>query len=672
MPVKERVKKSTARKAVARALPDRDAEWLEADGLGGFASGTVGGARSRRYHALLLTATTPPTGRRVLVNGFDAWVERDGRSFALSTQRYLPDVRHPDGESRLADFRHDPWPRWVYRLEDGTRVEQQLFAVQGEPRVAVSWKLLSRAPGVKLIVRPFISGRDYHSLQHENAAFRFDAEVAADSVTWWTYEGGPGVGVRSNGVYTHEPTWYRQFLYREEQGRGLDFSEDLASPGAFAFDLSTAEAIWLLEARPVGAGAGGNGKAVASELRRLRAAERRRRKSFPSTLHKAADAYLVRRGSGKTIVAGYPWFTDWGRDTFIAMRGLCLATGHLDEARDILVEWAAAVSAGMLPNRFADQGDEPEFNSVDASLWYVVAVHDYLEAERAAGRSVDSTDRRVLDHAVQAILAGYAAGTRFGIRVDADGLLAAGEPGVQLTWMDAKVGDWVVTPRIGKPVEVQALWLNALRVGGAGDPRWGELFRRGSEAFAQRFWNPERGCLYDVVDVDHQPGAVDPAFRPNQILAIGGLPYPVLDGDRARQVVEAVEARLLTPVGLRSLAEGEPGYVARYEGGVLARDGAYHQGTVWPWLLGPFVEAWLRVRGRSAAAKKEARRRFLEPLLAHLEVAGLGHVSEIADAEPPHTPRGCPFQAWSVGEALRIDTVMLGESTPRKQGVGGK
>src|SRR5213594_999777 len=315
----------------------------------------------------------------------------------------------------------------------------------------------------------------------------------------------------------------------------------------------------------------------------------------------------------------------------------------------------------MLPNRFHDSGAEAEFNAVDASLWYIVAAYEYLAAADAAHGQVAESERRTLDNAVQRILTGYADGTRYGIHADRDGLLAAGQPGVQLTWMDAKVGDWVVTPRIGKPVEVQALWLNALRIGSALSERWAELHARGRAAFEARFWDETRGCLHDVVDVDHRRGSVDSAFRPNQICAVGGLPFPVLEGERARRVGDAVEARLLTPIGLRSLAPDEPGYRPRYEGGVRERDGAYHQGTVWPWLMGPFVEAWLRVRGGTPRAKAEARARFLDPLLAHLDDAGVGHLPEIADGDPPHTPRGCPFQAWSVGEALRLERVVLAE-----------
>jgi predicted glycogen debranching enzyme len=399
--------------------------------------------------------------------------------------------------------------------------------------------------------------------------------------------------------------------------------------------------------------------AAATTYTRLRRAERNRRGRFPTPLHRAGDAYVVRRGAGKTIIAGYPWFTDWGRDTFIALRGLCLATGRLSDARSILLEWAGLVSEGMLPNRFVDQGDAPEYNTVDASLWYVVAVHGYLRALEAEGRKPAVRDRARLGEAVLAILDGHVRGTRYGIHAADDGLLAAGEPGVQLTWMDAKVGDWVVTPRIGKPVEIQALWLNSLAIAEEFTGAYRPIRARGVAAFADRFWNEAEGSLHDVVDADHVAGRVDPAVRPNQILAVGGLPFPLVTGERARRIVDTVERRLWTPLGLRTLAPGSEGYRPRYEGDMRSRDGAYHQGTVWPWLLGPFVEAWVRVRGASPESLAEARVRFLAPVFEHLSRAGVGHVSEIADADPPHTPRGCPFQAWSVGEVLRLDQQVL-------------
>jgi predicted glycogen debranching enzyme len=392
---------------------------------------------------------------------------------------------------------------------------------------------------------------------------------------------------------------------------------------------------------------------------RVRQEEADRRTKFPSRLHRSADAYIVDGRHGKTVVAGFPWFTDWGRDTFIALRGLCLAVGRLDDARDILVAWAGAVDEGMLPNLFPDQGDVPQFNSVDASLWYIIGCYEYLEAMKAAQRKVRVSDRDAIVGAIQAILTGYSSGTRYRIHRDEDGLLAAGEPGVQLTWMDAKVGDWVVTPRIGKPVEVQALWLNSLWVGSQFSNQWQPLFDHGKESFEARFWNPDRNCLYDIVDPDHRSGEFDDSLRPNQILAVGGLPLQLVVGDRARQIVDHVEEALLTPIGLRSLEPGASDYASHYRGGVRERDGSYHQGTVWPWLIGPFVEAWIRVRGNTEAARQEAREKFLSPLTAHLDQAGLGHVSEIADADYPHTPRGCPFQAWSIGELLRLSHVVL-------------
>jgi predicted glycogen debranching enzyme len=552
------------------------AEWLEADGLGGFASGTATTVRTRRYHALLLPATKPPTGRLVLVNGFEAWVETPAGRFALSSHRYAPGVTHPDGVRRIAAFEVDPWPRWTFKLDDGTLVEHTVMVCHGAPLVVVAWRLLTEGTGTRLSVQPLLSGRDYHALQHENGAFRFDVEQRGERVIWRPYDGIPGIVAFSNGTYTRRPDWFRNFLYEEERDRGLDCTEDLASPGTFEWDLARGEAVWVLAVEGQAPKIGQDTDAVRC-VKDLRAAERRRRKKFPSRLASAADAYFVQRGAGQTIVAGYPWFTDWGRDTFIALRGLCLANDRLDDARRILLEWAGAISEGMLPNRFPDHGEEPEYNSVDASLWYVVAIYEFLQAAEAGAGRVSARDRNMLHAAIDQILTGYMNGTRFGIRLDADGLLAAGVPGVQLTWMDAKVGDWVVTPRVGKPVEVEALWLNALWIAHHFDERWREPLRRGYDAFQARFWNEAGGYLYDVVDSDHEPGTADATFRPNQIFA---------------------------------------------------------------------------------------RERFLAPLLRHLDEAGLGHVSEIADAEPPHAPRGCPFQAWSLGELLRLDRLVLRPTAP--------
>ncbi len=655
---------------------DSNAEWIEADGLGGFASGTVSGIRTRRYHALLLTAITPPAGRMVLVNGFDAWVETPRGTFAISSQRYAPDVVHPDGASRVESFEYEPWPRWRYKIDIDLIIEQELFVPKGESAVFVSWRAVaggddpggadvnSARPGstnpaiaeIKLKVRPFLSGRDFHSAHHENGSFHFDAEQDGERVTCRSYDGVPAVVAYSNGRYAHEPAWYRNFLYSEEQARRLDAVEDLASPGVFEFSLSQKSAVLMLVAE---GHATHHIESIEARYAQVRMIEQHRRGYFSSPLERAGDSYLVKRGKGKTLIAGYPWFGDWGRDTFIALRGLCIATGRLEEARDILLEWAGVVSQGMLPNRFPDQGEQPEFNSVDASLWYVIAVNDYLLAAKKQPSLTDDCHTKKLQAAVEAILAGYNEGTRFGIRADRDGLLAAGEHGQQLTWMDARVDGREITPRIGKAVEIQALWLNALAIGAQFSSRWQPLFEKGRAAFGARFWNEHAGYLADVIDCDHQQGTVDLTFRPNQILAVGGLPLTLLSKDKARRVVDAVEMLLLTPVGLRSLAPGEAGYAPHYGGSVAQRDGSYHQGTVWPWLIGPFVEAWVRVRGSTTAARKKAREKFLPPLYQHLNKAGLGHISEICDAEPPHTPRGCPFQAWSLGELLRLEHNVL-------------
>jgi predicted glycogen debranching enzyme len=641
----------------ATLSPDKQkSEWLEANGLGGFASGTVSGIRTRRYQALLLAATTPPAGRMVLVNGFDADVEIGGTRYALSTQCYSPGVNHPDGITRLENFELEPWPTWTYAVPGG-KVLHEVFVPRETATVVLrwSWKGETTVPP-HLHIRPFFSGRDFHGTHHANAAFGFTPLYLAEGQRWHFYDGVPEVTARTNGTYYHEPCWYGNFLYEEELARGLDAIEDLAAPGRYEFDLATGSAVLVFSAEGLGLPLSASSSPV-DLVNQLAQAERDRRASFASPHLRSADAYLVQRGSGKTIIAGYPWFGDWGRDTFISMRGLCLATGRLAEARDILIAWAATVSQGMLPNRFPDTGDVPEYNSVDASLWYIIVVHEFLEAAR--GNAALLEGEKTLLATVQAILQGYLHGTRYGIRCDSDALLACGVPGMQLTWMDAKVGEWVVTPRVGKPVEVQALWLNALGLTTRRDPSWRSLFEQGCASFRDRFWNESRGCLYDVVDVDHQSGTTDDRLRPNQLFAVGGLPLALIEGERAMRIVQVAEEQLWTPMGPRSLAPGEKDYAPHYGGSPLERDGAYHQGTVWPWLAGAFVEAWVRVHGGTADAKAKARALFLEPKLARLDLAGLHHIPEIADAESPHTDRGCPFQAWSVGEFLRLEKNVL-------------
>ncbi|OLL31993.1 glycogen debranching protein [Burkholderia sp. SRS-W-2-2016] len=648
-------------------------EWLEADGFGGFASGTVGMLRTRRYHALLLAATRAPGGRMVLVNGVEAWLEADGRRYPLSMQRYGPDVIYPDLRGSLVSFDTTPWPTWRIQFDARSVVSAEVFVGRTSGETVLRWRLeaggdLGGAGAAVLKVRPLLSGRDYHALHHENPVFNFNPTIGDDRscASWQPYGGLPVVRIATNGEYTHAPDWYRNFCYVREQERGLDCNEDLAAPGVFSFDLAEGEAVMVLSASGVGsaktnanANAHANGDAktsTAAHAATLADTELQRRGALGSRLQRSADAYVVSRNEGRTILAGFPWFTDWGRDTFIAMRGLLIASNRLDDAAAILLEWSTTLSDGMLPNRFPDYGDAPEYNSVDASLWFVVAVHDYLATPHAS----DATRER-LQQAVEAILTGYTNGTRFNIGVCVfDGLLQAGIPGVQLTWMDAKVGDWVVTPRIGKPVEVQALWINALRIASAWNPKWRAPAERATLAFRQRFIDPDTQALFDNVDVDHVPATVDRAIRPNQIFAIGGLPFALLEGAAARAVLAQVEAQLLTPLGLRSLAPSDPGYRGHYGGPPLARDGAYHQGTVWLWLIGPFVEAWLRIEGTGAEQLAQARTRFLAPLYAHLDHAGLDHLSEIADGDAPHASAGTPFQAWSLGELLRVESLLAG------------
>jgi predicted glycogen debranching enzyme len=634
-------------------------EWLVADGLGGFAMGCADGIRRRRYHGLLLVASPTTEQRFLLVNGVEAWVEDPEGPAALSSHRYAPGVTHPDGASRLATFSADPWPTWTYVPSAGTApaselLVHELFGSRGHAVAVLRWSVPD-GRALRLRVRLLLSGRDWHALHHENAAFRFDpVRVAPGMLRFAPYDGVPPVVAWSDGRFEAAPLWYRQFLLEDDRDRGLDCIEDLASPGVFVWDVwprdGSATLILTTASEWGGLEVAGD---VAATARALAEQERDRLESFGTRLQRSAEAYRVLRRNRRTIIAGYPWFTDWGRDTFVAVRGLCLAAGRPADAEAILLSWCDHLSDGMLPNLFPASGSAADYNSVDASLWFVIAAHELLSS---GNRGVGAGVVRRLREACDDILAHYARGTRFGIRLDDDGLLAAGVRGASLalTWMDAVVDGAPVTPRVGKPVDVQALWINALAFASTWDARWSAVAARARSAFATRYWNPQRRCLYDVVDVDHRAGAVDDRVRPNQVFAVGGLPEAVIGGEHALAVVDTLERRLWTPMGLRTLAPDEPGYRGRADGPLHERDRAYHQGTVWPWLSCAFVEAVARARGKEPAAVAAER---LAPLLAH--AAGRdGHVPEIADGDPPHEPRGCPFQAWSVGELIRA-TVRL-------------
>lgn len=629
--------------------------------------GSADGIRSRRYHAFLIAAAPHDERRFALVNDLEVWVDRPSGAVALSSHRYAPDVVHPDGAKRLSSFESEPWPTWTFDLGSGVTIVQQLFAPRTAGRTAMilQWRVIASggAGDLRLRARPLMSGRDFHALHRQNPDFNFSPEqLGKESWLWRPYAGVPPILLHTNGTYRNEPLWFRNFLYVDEQERGLDDVEDLASPGELSWTLrgtDRADAVLMLTVPEAWGGYETAGN-VAAECQALASSERARIGAFRTRLHHSADEYLVRRGERDTIIAGYPWFTDWGRDTFIAIRGLCLETARLDEAERILLSWCSALCDGMIPNTFPAGGTEPRYNSVDASLWFVIASQAFLDTSGRRGRWLAPKITKQLTDASQDVLESYARGARYGIHMDRDALLAAGEPGIALTWMDAIVDGTPVTPRIGKAVEVQALWVNSLVIGSRWNEHWGDLADEAAESFRDRFWNAKRGSLYDVVDVDHVAGQNDDRLRPNQIMAVGGLRIALLAGEQARQVVDIVERELWTPMGLRTLARGEPGYTTACAGGVVARDRAYHNGPAWPWLMGPFVDAWVRSRAAGGgpwaakAVRAEARRRFLGGLARHLDEAGIGHVSELADADEPWTPRGCPFQAWSVGELLRL------------------
>ena len=636
-------------------------EWLETNGRGGFASGTVAGANTRRYHALLLVARTPPADRLVLVNHLDEWIDRDGRSIPLSTNLY-PGAVHPSGYVSCMGFSSAPWPTWTFDC-GGIAVQREVFCIPGRNLVVIRWKLMSADPGpVTLRVRPMLSGRDYHVTHHENGTLSTDTSIGPTRVMWQPYSDVPPVRAVHSGTYRHEPDWYRRIQFPVERQRGLDDEEDWWSPGEFRFELEsgedhtlvlTSEAVDRLDTAAL---------AKCEATRRARF-NRTNRTADPlaGALQRAAAAYLSERGAGQTVIAGYPWFTDWGRDTFMSLPGLCLVTGQHETAWRIIESCSAHVSEGMVPNRFPDAGEQPEYNTIDASLWFIHAIGRYLAYSNDEAR-VHATAWP----AIQQIINGYRRGTRYNIRMDQDGLIAGGVSGAQLTWMDAKVGDWVVTPRHGKPVEIQALWVRSLKVGEDLATRFGESAYaarcrrdriRAVQSFRARFWHTAGGYLYDVID---GPDGNDASIRPNQLYALS-LCDDLVPKDQAECIVRVVTEHLLTPVGLRTLSPKDSRYRPRYDGGIVERDGAYHQGTVWPFLLGPFITAWLVVFGKTAKTKTQARS-FLNGLEAHLGEACVGQVSEIFDGDAPHHPRGCPAQAWSVAEPLRALIEDLGVS----------
>lgn len=623
-------------------------EWLETNGIGGYATGTVAGAHTRRYHGLLVAATKPPLGRAVLLSKLEETLIVDDERFDLSCNRF-PGAIHPEGYKFLTGFRLDPFPIWTFSIK-GIELEKAVFMVYGENTVVSAWKLTDNAAAAcSLEVRPLLAFRDHHHLRHEDANFTTAYQDNAGVLSFSPYAEMPALYLAHNAAKVAETgNWYRNFEYAIEQERGFEYTEDLYQPCSLAFDLAEEAVIIASTER----------KDVSAATLRSAEVERRidivvasdAKTDLGAQLALAADQFLVKRGDGETVIAGYPWFADWGRDTMIALPGLTLATGRYEAARGILVKMAEYISEGMIPNRFPEDGETPDYNTADATLWFFEAVRAYISATGDDGLSGE-----MYDHFVQ-IIEWHVRGTRYGIRVDTDGLLHTGEAGTQLTWMDAKIGDRVITPRIGKPVEIQALWYNALcitadmaeRHGDAGKAlKFSDMAAIASESFNGQFWYEQGGYLFDVIG----DGGKDASFRPNQIFAVS-LPYSMLDNTRSREVVKAVERELLTPFGLRTLAVSDQSYVGTYIGSPEERDASYHQGTVWAWLLGPFIDAFRKVHSRDAKADGQLDE-MLKGLTEHLKDKMLGHVSEIFDGDAPHAPRGCPAQAWSIAELIR-------------------
>ena len=628
-------------------------EWLETNGLGGWASSTLCGANTRRYHGLLVVSLHPPVDRYVYLSRLDETVACENKSYELSTRMYSGGV-NPTGFRFLRRFCKKLFPTFEFEIptEQGAiHLKKTIVTPHGENTVLIRYTLLSAPAHISLRLEPFVAARNCHTLSHSNGVINTNTDFSNSTLRLQPYNGLPALKIFADKASFHpEPDWYFNFEYEVERYRGLDDQEDLFRYGFLERTLSVGESI-TIAATTEQAGVKNTEKAFQNEQNRREALLKGlpHRDNVIDLLALAADQFIVRRGEqASTIIAGYHWFTDWGRDTMIALPGLCLATGRFEEAKKILTTFAQYVSEGMLPNTFPDADVEPEYNTVDATLWFFVAVHYYFAATN------DEDFIRELYDKLLEIIDWHFRGTRFGIRVDSDGLLRSGEGNSQLTWMDARVGDWVVTPRHGKPVEVNSLWYNALMITHhlgtmlRREERTAELMERAESlktSFQTTFWNEELHCLYDCVDDEFK----DASIRPNQIFALS-LPYPLLAGDKALSVLQTVKERLLTPVGLRSLDPAHRDYIERYGGDQLKRDGAYHQGTVWSWLIGPYLTALTRLRGDKG--KAEAKE-IVSEFMSHMYSVGVGTVSEIFDGATPNSARGCIAQAWGVGELLR-------------------
>jgi predicted glycogen debranching enzyme len=651
-------------------------EWLVTNGLGGFACGTVAQANTRRYHGLLIATLRPPLERVLMLSKVDATVRYGGVEWALGCNEFADGTLTPRGFEHLSAFSIElGTPTWTYAFSDAL-LQQRIWMGRGSNTTYLCFTVLAATQSVELELLPLCTYRDYHS--HASGGWQLDVALEERGLLISAYPGARPYSLSiDRGEVVAGTDWYWGFRHRAEAQRGLDANEDLYKPGVFRTRLAAGQSVTLTASAQPGVAEPAKG-ALSREAARRRALLRATPSEAPEWIQQltlAADQFIVARGDGAapgggtTVIAGYPWFGDWGRDTMIALPGLTLTTGRAADAASILRTFAIHVSEGTLPNRFPDGGEPPEYNTVDATLWYFHAIDAYLQAtaDRALLRDLYPTLRDIIDW--------HQRGTRYGIRVDpADGLLRAGVANVQLTWMDAKFGDWVVTPRIGKAVEINALWHFALERMAAwartlGQPPAAEAYageaQRVRESFIRSFWSEDAGYLYDVIDgpdgeLDARGRRVDSSLRPNQIFAVS-LTSGLLDARRARAVVNACSRELLTPVGLRSLSPRHADYAGTYAGGPRERDAVYHQGTVWSWLLGPFVLAHYRVYADAAQAHAQ-----LAGLAPHLGEACLGTISEIFDGDAPYAPRGCVAQAWSVAETLRAWYSITGAEANRR------